>query len=73
VERPDQVWCVDITSIRMGPGFMFLFAIIDMCSRYIVDWELSATLEKEFLLSCLRRAFLKAKPQIVNSDQYAKT
>lgn len=69
VERPDQIWCIDITYIRMGPGFMFLFAIIGMYSRYIVDWELSATLEKEFVLSCLRQAFLKAKPQIVNSDQ----
>jgi putative transposase len=69
VVRPNQVWGVDITYIRMQKGFMYLFVIIDWYSRYIVDYELSSTLDKSFVLSCLKRAFSKQKPEIINSDQ----
>lgn len=71
IERPNQAWGCDITYIRLGrgKGFMYLFAIIDLYSRLIVDYELSATLEKDFVLRCLKRAFLIAKPEILNSDQ----
>lgn len=71
IERPNQVWGCDLTYIRLGPGkgFMYLFAIIDLYSRLIIDYELSATLEKEFVLRCLKRAFKTAKPAILNSDQ----
>ena len=51
INRPDQVWGVDITYIRMKKGFMYLFVIIDWYSRYIVDYELSSTLDKSFVLS----------------------
>lgn len=71
IERPNQVWGCDLTYIRLGQskGFMYLFAIIDLYSRLIVDYELSATLEKEFVLRCLTRAFQTARPEILNSDQ----
>lgn len=69
INRPNQVWGVDITYIRMEKGFMYLFVIIDWYSRYIVDYELSTTLDKSFVLSCLKRALAKQKPEIINSDQ----
>lgn len=69
IERPDQVWGVDITYIRMTGGFMYLFVIIDWYSRCIVDFELSNTLEKTFVMECLARALNKGKPEIINSDQ----
>jgi putative transposase len=70
IMAPDQVWGIDITYIRMKHGFMYLFVIIDWFSRLIVDYELSSTLEKDFVLNCLKRAFqLRGKPDIMNSDQ----
>lgn len=69
IDRPNQVWGVDITYIRMGKGFMYLFNIIDWFSRKVIDYELSSTLEKGFVLRCLRRAFSRCKPEIMNSDQ----
>jgi putative transposase len=69
IDRPNQVWGVDITYIRMGKGFMYLFNIIDWYSRKVIDYELSSTLEKGFVLKCLRRAFSRCKPEIMNSDQ----
>ena len=50
------MWGIDITYIRMAKGFMYLFIIIDWYSRKIVDFELSSTLEKSFVLQCLKRA-----------------
>lgn len=69
IERPNQVWGVDITYIHMPKGFMYLFVIIDWYSRYIVDYELSSTLDKSFVLNCLTRALSRQKPEIINSDQ----
>lgn len=69
IERTNQVWGVDITYLRMGPGFMYLFIIIDWYSRKIVDYELSSTLEKGFVMTCLKRAFRHGHPEIINSDQ----
>ena len=69
ITRPDQVWGIDITYIRMKKGFMYLFVIIDWYSRCIVDYELSSTLEKTFVLNCLKRALAVSKPEIINSDQ----
>jgi putative transposase len=67
--RPNQVWGVDITYIKMNKGFMYLFVIIDWYSRYIVDYELSSTLDKGFVMACLKRAIHCCKPEIINSDQ----
>lgn len=69
IDRPDQVWGVDISYIPMERGFMYLFIIIDWYSRCIVDHELSFTLDKSFVLSCLGRALRYRRPEIINSDQ----
>jgi putative transposase len=69
ITQPDQVWAVDFTYIRMRHGFMYLFVIIDLYSRYIVDYELSTTSDRQVVLNCLKRAFTKRKPEIINSDQ----
>jgi putative transposase len=69
ITYPDQVWGIDITYIRMEKGFMYLFIILDWYSRKIVDFELSSTIDKAFVMSCLKRALNKAKPEIINSDQ----
>jgi putative transposase len=69
ITEPDQVWGIDITYIRMHKGFMYLFVIIDWYSRCIVDYELSNTLEKSFVMDCLQRALNRKVPKIINSDQ----
>jgi putative transposase len=69
ITRPNQVWGIDITYIRMAKGFMYLFIIIDWYSRYIADYELSSTINKSFVEICLKRALAFQKPEIINSDQ----
>lgn len=70
VERPHQVWAIDITYIPMRGGYMYLCAIIDLWSRYIVGWSVSNTMEAEWVCSVVRDAVaLHGKPQIINSDQ----
>jgi len=70
IKRPNQVWAIDITYIPMKNGFLYLTAIIDVYSRYIVGWGLSNTLEAEASLSVLKQAIREhGKPEIINSDQ----
>lgn len=69
ITEPDQVWGIDITYLPMGKGFMYLFVIIDWYSRCIVDYELSLSLEKSFVMDCLKRALSRRRPAIINSDQ----
>jgi len=70
VERSNQVWAIDITYIAMKRGFMYLFAVIDLYSRYVTGWGLSNTMTTEWCISVLEEAiFLNGKPQIINSDQ----
>lgn len=69
IVRPNQVWSTDITYIPMRQGFMYLVAILDWYSRYVLAWELSNTLEGEFCLTALDRALQQGKPEIFNSDQ----
>jgi len=70
INRPNQVWCADITFIPMSRGYMYLFAIIDWYSRKIIDWELSNTLDLSFCLNCLKRAVKHSGvPEIMNTDQ----
>ena len=70
VVRPNQVWCLDITYIPMRRGFMYLLAIMDIYSRYIVGWSLSNTMEAEWVVSTLKEAIKNhGKPDIINSDQ----
>jgi putative transposase len=69
IVRPNQVWMVDISYLRMPKGFMYLVAIIDVCSRYIVGWSLSNTLETTSCIEALNSALTVAQPEIINSDQ----
>ncbi|MBP8060560.1 MAG: IS3 family transposase [Cloacibacterium sp.] len=70
IEKANQVWQIDISYIPMKRGFMYLTAIIDVYSRYIVGWQLSNTLEKETQTLVMNEAIKKyGKPEIVNSDQ----
>ena len=70
ITRSSQVWSMDITYIPMKKGYLYLVAIIDWYSRYIVGWELSNTLDNDFCVRSLRDSFERyCKPEIVNTDQ----
>lgn len=69
IGHPNHVWGIDITYIRLKHGWMYLVAIVDWFSRYIVSWELEQTLEISFVLETVQRALAKATPKIMNSDQ----
>ena len=69
VARPNHIWGIDITYIRAGAGWMYLVAVLDWYSRYVVSWELDQTLEMPFVLSCVDSALARATPAIFNSDQ----
>ncbi len=69
IARPDQVWSTDITYIRLRHGFVYLMAILDWFSRYVLSWKLSTSLDTEFCLTALERALQQSKPEIFNSDQ----
>jgi putative transposase len=69
IERPNQVWCADITYIPMLRGFLYLVAVMDWFSRYVLAWELSNTLESMFCVSALERALAVSCPGIFNTDQ----
>jgi len=69
IDRPNQVWCADITYIRMLYGFIYLVAIMDWFSRYILAWETSTTLETAFCVQALEKALRTSKPEIFNTDQ----
>jgi len=69
ITRVNQVWMVDITYLRMPNGFMYLVALIDVHSRYVVSWALSNTLDTGFCIDALKSGLAEAKPEIINSDQ----
>ena len=69
ITRPDHVWCTDITYIRLRRGFVYLVAIMDWYSRYVVSHEVSVTLDADFCVRALIRALARGNPCIVNSDQ----
>jgi putative transposase len=69
IDQIDQVWSSDITSIRLARGFVYLTAIIDWFSRYVLAWELSTTLDTSFCLDALDRALRAGQPKIFNTDQ----
>jgi len=70
INRPNQVWQIDISYLPMKNGFLYLTAIIDVYSRYVVGWEISNTLDADASLSVLKQAIDDhGKPEIVNSDQ----
>jgi len=69
IDHPNQVWSADITYIRLSHGFVYLTAILDWFSRYVLSWSLSATLDAWFCVQALREALRFAMPEIVNTDQ----
>ena len=70
VERPNQVWAMDITYIPMARGFVYLAAVVDWFSRRVLAWRLSITMEVEFCLEAVEEALVRhGKPEIFNTDQ----
>lgn len=69
VVRPDQVWSTDITYVPLASGFMYLAAIIDWYSRYVLAWRLSNTLDGSFCLEMLEEALRRGRPEVFNTDQ----
>jgi len=69
IERPDQVWSTDITYVPLSSGFMYLAAIIDWFSRYVLAWRLSNTLDGSFCLEMLDEALRRGRPEVFNTDQ----
>ena len=73
ISRPNQVWCADITYRPMQKGFVYLVAIMDWNSRYVLSWELSNTLDADFCVKALRKAIVNyGSPEIMNTDQGAQ-
>ena len=69
IVRPNQVWSTDITYIRLRGGFVYLAAVIDWYSRYVLAWELSISLEADFCVAVVERAMATQRPEILNTDQ----
>lgn len=69
IHRPNQVWSTDITYIRLRQGFVYLVAVIDWFSRYVLSWEISVTMETAFCTAALDWALRHGKPDIFNTDQ----
>ena len=70
IERPNQVWCTDLTYIRLAHGFVYLTAVMDWHSRYVLSWEVSVTMEESACIDALQSALRRyPKPDIFNSDQ----
>jgi putative transposase len=69
IERPDQVWSTDITYVGLPTGFMYLAAVIDWYSRYVLAWRLSNSLDGDFCLDMLEEALGRGKPEVFNTDQ----
>ena len=72
VERPNQVWCADITYIPMRRGFAYLVAVMDWFSRYVLSWEVAVTMDSLFCVQALERALRGATPEVSNTDQGAQ-
>jgi len=72
IERCDQVWSTDLTYIRLLGGFVYLMAIIDWYSRFVLDWELDISLEASFCIETLKRTLVNGNCEIFNTDQGAQ-
>jgi putative transposase len=69
VTRPNQVWATDITYVRLRHGFVYLVAVMDWFSRYVLAWEVSVTMDSNFCVTALEWALQRRTPEIFNSDQ----
>ena len=72
IERPFQVWSADITYVPMRHGVMYLVAILDWYSRYVLSWQLSNTMDVAFCLTALEQALAQGRPEVFNTDQGAQ-
>ncbi len=72
IDRPNQVWTSDITYIRLRHGFIYLVAVMDWFSRYVLAWEASVSLETSFCVAALDWALQHGRPEIFNTDQGAQ-
>lgn len=72
ISEPNHVWSTDITYIRLRQGFVYLVAILDWFSRYVLSWQVSSTLEVDFCLHALNKALDRNRPKIFNTDQGAQ-
>ena len=72
IERVNHVWSPDSTSIRLHQGFLYLVAVIDWWSRYVLSWAVSITLDNAFCLEALDTALRRGRPEIFNTDQGAQ-
>src|SRR2546429_717744 len=72
ITRVNQVWSTDITDIRLHSGFLYLVAVMDWFSRYVLSWAVSITMDVRFCLEALEQALKLARPEIFNSDQGAQ-
>jgi putative transposase len=69
ISRPNQVWSADITYVPLQRGFLYLVAVLDWYSRYVLSWRLSNSLDEEFCLEALDEALARGRPEIFNTDQ----
>ena len=69
IDRPDQVWCADITYIPVSAGFFHLVAVMDWASRHVLSWRLSNTMDSAFRIDALDEALRFGTPEIFNTDQ----
>ncbi len=69
VRAPDEVWCADITYIPMRRGFMYLVAVMDWFSRYVIAWDISNSMEADFCVTALKKSLRTGRPGIFNTDQ----
>ena len=72
IDRPDQVWCADITYMPLSAGFLYLVAVMDWASRHVLAWRLSNTMDTGFCVEALEAALQTGTPEIVNTDQGAQ-
>ena len=72
IDRPNQVWCADITYIPVSAGFLYLVAIMDWASRHVLAWRLSNTMDTGFCIEALEAALRTGTPEIFNTDQGAQ-
>jgi putative transposase len=72
ITRPNQVWSADITYVPLARGYLYLVAILDWYSRYVVSWQLSNSMDESFCLEALDEALGLARPEIFNTDQGAQ-
>lgn len=69
IVEPDMVWCADITYVPVRHGYLYLVAVMDWYSRYVLSWELSNSLDADFCVVALDRALRRGRPAIFNTDQ----